>query len=135
MRWPVSRERYDEALSRLAALEKEHKTLLDKIFWQRMGFQLYGTLTEEVAASVTEQEPELTDAQRAEQEYEQSKESEVRRLKSIARTSPSRLAPELRRAQAADVQRRAQAARPAHMTQAPNPAMAIFDQAKKEVAN
>lgn len=135
MGWPVSRDRYDEAVrirdSRIKELETELYTLHDRIFMEKFGFQLHGTLPQETP----EPEPDLTDAQQAEREYEDARESEVRRLRSIARTSPSRLAPELRRAQAADVLRRATAARPTHVTQAQHPAVALFEQAKKEVAN
>jgi hypothetical protein len=128
----VSRERYDEALGRIAALEKESHRLLDLIFKNNFGVQLHDTLLQEQAQTEVP-ERELTDAEKAEQGYQSARERDISRLRSIKRTNPSRLGPELQRAKAAEIMRRAQAARPTHMTT--HPAVAIFEQAKKEVTN
>src|SRR5207302_6605725 len=74
----------------------------------------------EPAARVTEEvEQEETQPNRA-------KEEEIRRLRSLARTNPSRLGRELERAMARDAMQRANSAHPSH---------AIFRQARAEVTN
>src|SRR2546430_4555911 len=73
----------------------------------------------EPAAIIEEVEQEETHPNRA-------KEEEIRRLRSVARTNPSRLGRELERAMARDAMQRANSAHPSH---------AIFRQARAEVTN
>ena len=121
----VSREK-DAAIAirdaRIVTLEAEAHRMLDLIFRNNFGVQLHDTLPN--VPDQAEPEPEQTEEQRAEQEILEQHAEEIDRIKSLMRTSPSRVGPAMQQMLAIHEVR---AARNAH------PATVVFSHARDEV--
>jgi 16S rRNA C1402 N4-methylase RsmH len=98
--------------ARISALEKELHRLHDLIYKTNFGVQIHDTIpVTEVPEDV---EPVLTEEQQAEKDYQDAIDERNLRLRSIARTRPSQLGPEMAREMVSNTVNRAAAAHPAN---------------------
>ena len=104
------RQQSDELRQRLADSEAAYHRLLDAIFKQQFGVEIYNLAADLEPA---EPEPELTDDEKRAVELEQFDDIARRKLEWISRTKPSLLAAETRHELELARMRRAAAAHPA----------------------
>lgn len=126
----VWRKDHEDLKRQLAVREAELRHIIDLMWKQGFGVQLFDTLSRtseaEEAAQAAPTPKELT----PEDELEAERAREVAELTSISRTSPSKLGPALARLMARDQARAVKAAHP----DPNNRVTKAFEQARKEVS-
>lgn len=103
--------------------------VLDLIFKQKFGVQIFDTIAAEHAPETQAEEPvgAAPEGDEDDDEFARTKRADIARLNSLKRTSPSRLGAEMSRIMARDTINRAKAANPK--------AAAVFTQAREEALN
>lgn len=131
MSWFVWRKDHEDLKKLLEKREAELRHILDLIYSQQFGVQLFDTIASDMpAASTPDGIPAPAEPEPApEDEMEAENQREMQRLAVLRRTSPSRLGPAMSEMMKKRLARQVQAAHPQH-----SKVTEVFEKARKEVS-